>query len=268
MKTKNSYCTKTNFSKIALKNLNNLTLKKINGKASKNHSKNNANTLRKYDISEDQKYYFPYEKTHYFNHSIDPKYSRNFKTMSMRKDFTKKNSVTLNENNYQNCRQNQSRKKGKTTSEFFQQFEKIQHRFNTKNLNDFLRVYKSQEPRRRHGHKDDFRYDYDSLIGSFGAIDPKGEFKLDTAKNAINAPDPRSSFFRTRDNHFIRKNCNDFFIDERLRKRKQEKIKQNKLIKIINRENKMLEQKENQYRKNKRLLKIKRKSKLSKGNYC
>ena len=167
-----------------------------------------------------------------------------------------------NRRRHLNLSMNPSRKRGRTTSEFFEQFKTIQDRFNTRNLNDFMRVYKSQEGSKK---KKEFKYDYDAMIGKMGEIDPKGQFKLDTVKNTINAPDPKSSFFRTKDNHFVRKDSRNFFIDERLRKRNKEIISKNKLLNIINRENNLLNQKENHYIKNEKFMELKRKRNAENG---
>ena len=256
MDSKNCYTNKPQFSQLALKNLNNIKFTK-----SINPTLNSSHTIQKYNISEDQKFYYPYDKTNLFNQSTNPETQPSFRAVN-RKCLNK--TKTLNTNDKYYIGKSNAKTKGRSTSDFFNHFETIQNRFNTQNLNDFMKIYKSQEPRRK-SVKSNFKYDYDSLIGSIGAIDPKGDFKLDTVKNTINAPDPKSSFFRTKDNHFVRKNSDKFFIDERLRLRNKEIINQRKLHNIIDRENRIIQQKENQYQKNKQSLEFKRKRNISIG---
>jgi hypothetical protein len=226
------------------------------------NSVNTANTLRKYNISEDQKFYYPYDRTFLFNESVGSNSQNEKRKFS--KNFLNKKTETFDQNKMYYMGKIKPQSRGRSTSKFFKQFENIQNRFNTQNLNDFLKVYKSQEPKRKFQDRN-FKYNYDSFIESIGSIDPKGEYKLDTVKNIINAPDPKSSFFRTKDNHFVRKDSDKFFIDERLKKRNKEIISQRRLQGIIDRENKIQQQKENLYRKNESLMEMKRKKNLSKG---
>jgi hypothetical protein len=254
---------KTNFSSIALQNLNDNSFHKSIKNRTQNILLPNTSNLKKYNIFEDQKYYYPYDKTNKFFKSLDS-------TKIINKDSRHNRFSELNHNTRRTMPTNRMAKenhknkaiRGRSTSEFFEQFENIQNRFNTGNLNDFMRVYKSNDHKRKH-----FRdsYGYDSFIASVGQIDPKGEFKLDTVKNTINAPDPKSSFFRTKDNHFVRKGSHNFFMDERLRKRNKDIISFNKLHKIISRENKFHKEKENKFNLQERKMNLKRKNKLDKS---
>ena len=247
MNKKNSYLDKTNFSKIALKNLN-------YSKLSKRNSMNlgyNSMINEKYRISEDQKFLYPYDES-----------------IKMFKSTDKMNNTRLKNKRYSNVRNCKSINKNhfddkNTESNYYEKLLNIEDRFNTKNLNEFLKVYKSEKQKK----KKEFKYDYDKLIGSIGQSSQNNEFKLDTVKNTIGAPDPKSSFFRVKDAHFVRKNSNKFFMDERLRKRNEKILRQNKLIKIIKRENRFLEQKENYFIKNQQFETNKRNNNKTYGNF-
>ena len=209
--------------------------------------------MDKYRVSEDQKFYYPYDKTLNMVKSM--------KNQENKYDFAKK--ALRSTRQYKSIDYGRSRNT-KRSSEFFEQFSNIQDRFNTKNLNDFLKIYKSQEPNKRYKKKE-FKYNYDQFIDSIGISNPKGDLKLDTVKNTIGAPDPKSSFFRVKDEHFVRKNSDKFFMDERLRKRNKKILQQNKLMNIINRENNFLKQKENYFQKSQQFLEKRRKNNKTSG---
>lgn len=250
---------KSNLSNIAFKNLNN---HKLNKSQLKNRSFNltsEMNTMKKYDIAGDQKYFYPYHQRNEFFQSFDSRKISNQQPRNNRFHVSNlKGRRKRGRPGASNLSLNPGRRK--STSQFLDQFQTIQDRFQTQNLDDFMRVYRSNDQKYRGAHKS---LEFDALMSSVGLADPKGDFKLDSVKNTLGAPDPKSSFFRTRDNHFVRKDSNKFFMDERLRKRDKEILSVNKLHKIILRENKFYEDKENKFKLGQKMMNQRRRQKLN-----
>lgn len=146
---------------------------------------------------------------------------------------------------------------GRGKEQFWDRLKDMNQKYGSKHLDQFYRIYRSQEPK-----KEILKEGLEAQNNYSKLCDMKK-----SVKGILHSPDPRSSYFLERDSHFLRKS-NEHFFKENERLKHRENMRQfYKRGQIISRNVDDLIKKEEAFKVKSETMKQKRKYNQENGNF-
>ena len=235
-------------------------------------TQNLSTNIKNYDLKKTSKFYYPYDSSQNLDlrgprseisNQINQRPSRDrgrrkmnhranvgFNSLGNEKMGFSKQFRTNEVNQKQELRNGLEQKKntGRGKEQFWDRLKDINEKYGTKHLDQFYRIYRSQEPKKEITKT---KIDNQSKFTQF--CDMKK-----SVKGILHSPDPSSSYFLERDNQFLRKS-NDHFFKENERLKHRENMRQfYKRGQIISRNVDDLIKKEEAYKVKSETMKLKR----------